>query len=83
MRALVVEIGPEIEQLVFEICRRPEQSVIQVIAVNSGLEVRVLRGSPLVFNNLASSDLSEAKNCAQFCAPSGSTADPQIVPAAP
>jgi hypothetical protein len=26
MRAMVVEIGPEIEQLVFEICRRPEQA---------------------------------------------------------
>jgi len=32
MRAMVVEIGPEIEQLVFEICRHPEQSVIQVLA---------------------------------------------------
>ena len=28
---MVVEVGPEIEQLVFEICRRPEQSVIQVL----------------------------------------------------
>jgi len=34
MRAMVVEVGPEIEQLVFEICRRPEQSVIQVLAPN-------------------------------------------------
>ena len=25
----MVEAGPEIEQLVFEVCRRPEQSVIQ------------------------------------------------------
>jgi hypothetical protein len=25
MRAMVVEVGPEIEQLVFEIRRRPEQ----------------------------------------------------------
>src|SRR6266480_796534 len=32
MRAMVVEIGPEIEQLVFQICRRPEQRVIQVLA---------------------------------------------------
>jgi len=31
MRAMVVEVGPEIEQLVFEICRRPEQDVIQVM----------------------------------------------------
>ncbi len=29
---MVVEIGPEIEQLVFQICRRPEQRVIQVLA---------------------------------------------------
>jgi len=28
MRAMVVEVGPEIEQFVFEICRRPEQQVI-------------------------------------------------------
>jgi hypothetical protein len=32
MRAMVVEVGPEIEQLVFEVCRRPEQHVIQVFA---------------------------------------------------
>jgi hypothetical protein len=32
MRAMVVEVGPEIEQLVFEICRRPEQQVIQILA---------------------------------------------------
>src|SRR5713101_6124946 len=30
MRAMVVEVGPEIEQLVFEICRRPEQDVDSV-----------------------------------------------------
>jgi hypothetical protein len=30
MRAMVVEVGPENEQLVFEVCRRPEQQVIQV-----------------------------------------------------
>ena len=28
MRAMVIEVGPEIEQLVFQICRRPEQHVI-------------------------------------------------------
>jgi len=28
MRAMVVEIGPEIEQFVFEIYSRPEQHVI-------------------------------------------------------
>jgi hypothetical protein len=28
MRAMVVEVGPEIEQLVFKICRRPEQHVM-------------------------------------------------------
>jgi len=32
MRAIVVEVSPEIEQLVFEICRGPEQSVIQALA---------------------------------------------------
>jgi hypothetical protein len=34
MRAMVVEVGPEIEQLFVEICRRPEQSLIQVLAPN-------------------------------------------------
>jgi hypothetical protein len=29
---MVVEIGPEIEQLVFEICRRPEHRAIQILA---------------------------------------------------
>ena len=28
---MVVEVGPEIEQLVFEVCRRPEQQVIQAL----------------------------------------------------
>jgi len=28
MRAMVVEVAPEIEQLIFQICRRPEQDVI-------------------------------------------------------
>ena len=32
MRAIVVEVSPEIEQLVFEICSRPEQHVIQILA---------------------------------------------------
>ena len=32
MRVMVVEVGPEIEQLVFEVCRRPEQPVLQVFA---------------------------------------------------
>jgi hypothetical protein len=32
MGAMVVEVGPEIEQFVFEICRRPEQHVIQILA---------------------------------------------------
>jgi hypothetical protein len=32
MRAIVVEVSPEIEQLVFEICRRPEQRLIQILA---------------------------------------------------
>jgi hypothetical protein len=34
MRAMVVEVGPEIEQFVFEICRGPEQRVIQILASN-------------------------------------------------
>jgi hypothetical protein len=32
MGAMVVEVGPEIEQFVFEIYRRPEQHVIQILA---------------------------------------------------
>jgi hypothetical protein len=32
MRAMVVEVGPEIEQLVFEIASRPEQQVSLVTA---------------------------------------------------
>ena len=34
MRAMAVEVGPEIEQLVFQICSRPEQHVIQILASN-------------------------------------------------
>ena len=32
MRAMVVEVAPEIEQLVFEIASRPEQQVIQILS---------------------------------------------------
>ena len=31
---MVVKVGSEIEQLVFEICRRPEQNVIQILPSN-------------------------------------------------
>jgi len=34
MRAIVVEVGSEIEQLAFKICSRPEQQVIQILASN-------------------------------------------------
>ncbi len=34
MRAMKVEVGPEIEQLVFKIRSRPEQRAIQVLASN-------------------------------------------------
>jgi hypothetical protein len=34
MRPMVVEVGPEIEQLVFEICRGPKQNVIQIFPSN-------------------------------------------------
>src|SRR5437016_14541892 len=34
MRAMVVKVGPEIEQLVFEICCRPKQCMIQILASN-------------------------------------------------
>jgi hypothetical protein len=34
MRPMVVEVGPEIEQLVFEICCRPKQNVIQIFPSN-------------------------------------------------
>jgi hypothetical protein len=32
MRAMVVKVGPEIEQLVFQIASRPEQQVIQILS---------------------------------------------------
>jgi hypothetical protein len=35
MRAMVVEVVPEIEQFIFEICSRPEQRVIQILTSNS------------------------------------------------
>ena len=38
MRAMVVEVAPEIEQLVFQICRRPEQHLIQILASNGADE---------------------------------------------
>jgi hypothetical protein len=34
MRAMVVEVGPEIEQFIFEIRRRPEQRLIQILTSN-------------------------------------------------
>jgi hypothetical protein len=34
MRAMVVEVVPELEQFIFEICGRPEQCVIQTLASN-------------------------------------------------
>jgi hypothetical protein len=34
MRAMMVEVCPEIEQLVFEIRRGPEQRAIQILASN-------------------------------------------------
>jgi hypothetical protein len=42
MRAMVVEVGPEIEQFVFEICLRPEQDVIQILASNGAILWRSL-----------------------------------------
>ena len=38
MRAMVVEVRPEIEQFVFEICSRPEQPLIQILAPNGADE---------------------------------------------
>ena len=34
MRAMKVEVGPEIKQLVFQICSRPEHGSIQVLTTN-------------------------------------------------
>jgi hypothetical protein len=33
-RLMVVEVGPEIEQFILQICTRPEQHVIQIFASN-------------------------------------------------
>src|SRR5207237_802470 len=44
----------------------------------SGLEVRVLPGSPVIFNELASANFSLTKNCAQFCATPGAKPDDRI-----
>jgi hypothetical protein len=38
MRAMVVEVGPEIEQFILQICTRPEQHVIQIFASNGANE---------------------------------------------
>ena len=35
---MVVEVGPEIEQFILEICARPEQHVIQIFASNGANE---------------------------------------------
>ena len=35
---MVVKVDPEIEQLVFEICRRPEQQVIQILSAKGADE---------------------------------------------
>jgi hypothetical protein len=38
MRAMVVEVVPELKQFIFEICGRPEQRVIQILASNRAAE---------------------------------------------
>ena len=50
MRVMVVEVGPEIEQLVFEVCRRPEQHVIQVFPPQRLVEPvkRIIVGAEVV-----------------------------------
>ena len=35
---MVVEVGPEIQQFILEICTRPEQHVIQIFASNGANE---------------------------------------------
>jgi hypothetical protein len=42
MRPMVVKVSPEIEQLVFEICCRPEQDVIQILPSNGAVLLRSL-----------------------------------------
>ncbi len=41
MRAMMVEVCPEIEQLVFEIRRGPEQRAIQILASNRAVLLRI------------------------------------------
>src|SRR5450755_3336746 len=38
MGSMVVEVGPEIEQFILQICTRPEQHVIQIFASNGANE---------------------------------------------
>jgi hypothetical protein len=38
MGAMVVEVGPEIQQFILQICARPEQHVIQIFASNGANE---------------------------------------------
>jgi len=45
MRPMDVKVGPEIEQLVFEICRSPKQNVIQILPSN-GLNHVFSSGTP-------------------------------------
>src|SRR5438445_588561 len=40
MCAMVVEVGPEIEQLVLEICSCPEERLIQILASNGAVFLR-------------------------------------------
>ena len=35
---MVVEVGPEIQQFILQICTRPEQQVIQIFASNGAKE---------------------------------------------
>ena len=35
---MVVEVGPEIEQLVLEVCSRPKQRVVEILASNGADE---------------------------------------------
>ena len=48
---------------------------VKLLLIN-GLQVRVLPGSPLFLNGLASPDFFETKNCAQFWAAPGSRSLP-------
>ena len=41
MRAMMVEVCPEIEQLVFEIRSGPEQRAIQILASNRAVLLRI------------------------------------------